>query len=168
MLVYLDDLRLNARLEGPASAPPLVFSHALGTDLSIWDGVLALLPEYRCLSYDQRGHGMSDVPPAPYAMGALIRDAERLMDHFAIKDAVFIGCSLGGLVAQGLAVKRLDLVRALVCPTRPLASARQTSGPPAWRKSGPRGWTPMPMAQCNASLGRNGETARTCPICAAS
>ena len=57
---------------------------------------------------------MSDVPPAPYAMGALIRDAERLMDHFAIKDAVFIGCSLGGLVAQGLAVKRLDLVRALV------------------------------------------------------
>lgn len=114
MLVYLSDLRLNARLEGPAAAPPLVFSHGLGTNQSIWAGVLSHLPDYRCLTYDQRGHGLSDVPPAPYAMGALIRDAERLMDHFEVRDAVFIGVSLGGMVAQGLAVKRLDLVRALV------------------------------------------------------
>ena len=114
MLVYLSDLRLNVRVEGPPSAPPLVFSHALGTNLTIWDGVLAHLPGYRTLTYDQRGHGLSDVPPAPYGMGTLIRDAERLMDHFAIKEAVFIGVSLGGMVAQGLAVKRLDLVRGLV------------------------------------------------------
>lgn len=114
MLVYLPDLRLNARLAGAASAPPLVFSHALGTNQSIWDGVLSHLGDYRTLTYDQRGHGASDIPPAPYAMGALVRDAERLMDHFEIKEAVFIGVSLGGLVAQGLAVKRLDLVRGLV------------------------------------------------------
>jgi 3-oxoadipate enol-lactonase len=43
-----------------------------------------------------------------------VRDAERLMDHFALKEAVFIGVSLGGMVAQGLAIKRLDLVRGLV------------------------------------------------------
>ncbi len=91
MLVYLSDLRLNARLEGPVSAPALVFLHGLGTDQSIWDGVLAHLPGYRTLTYDHRGHGLSDVPPAPYAMGALVRDAERLMDHFEIRDAVFIG-----------------------------------------------------------------------------
>ena len=65
MLVYLDDLRLNARLEGPASAPPLVFSHALGTDLSIWDGVLALLPEYRCLSYDRAATECPTCRPRP-------------------------------------------------------------------------------------------------------
>ena len=114
MLVYLPDIRLDARLEGAASAPPLVFAHALGTNQSIWDGVLAHLPDYRTLTYDHRGHGASDTPPAPYTMGALVRDAERLMEHFAMKEAVFIGVSLGGLVAQGLAVKRLDLVRALV------------------------------------------------------
>lgn len=114
MLVYLSDLRLNARLDGPAYAPPLVFSHALGTNQSIWDGVLSHLPDYRTLTYDQRGHGASDVPPPPYSMGGLVRDAERLMDHFEIKEAVFIGVSLGGMVAQGLAVKRLDLVRGLV------------------------------------------------------
>ena len=114
MLVYLSDLRLNARLQGPENAPPLVFAHALGTNQSIWDGVLDHLPGYRALTYDHRGHGGSDVPPAPYAMGALVRDAERLMDHVGMKEAVFVGVSLGGMVAQGLAIKRLDLVRGLV------------------------------------------------------
>ncbi len=114
MLIYLSDLRLNARLEGADTAPPLVFAHALGTNQSIWDGVIRHLPGYRTLTYDMRGHGGSGVPKAPYTMGALVRDAEALMDHFKMKEAVFIGVSLGGMVAQGLAVKRLDLVRGLV------------------------------------------------------
>ena len=112
--IRLPDIRLNAHLSGPKDAPALVFAHALGTDASIWSGVVQELQGYRCLTYDQRGHGASDCPPPPYAMGALIRDLERLIDHFALKDVVVIGASLGGLVAQGLAVKRLDLVRAVV------------------------------------------------------
>lgn len=113
-LIYLDDLRLNAVIEGPVGAPALVLIHALGTDLTIWDRVVALLPPQRILRYDLRGHGRSDAPAAPYTMGGLIRDCERLMQHFALKDAVVVGISAGGLVAQGLAVKRLDLVRGLV------------------------------------------------------
>ena len=114
-LIYFDDLRLNADISGPIHGPPLVLLHALGTNLTIWDQVvLHLPPALRVLRFDHRGHGASDAPPAPYTMGALIRDAERLMDHFALRDAVVVGLSLGGLVAQGLAVKRLDLVRAMV------------------------------------------------------
>ena len=128
MLVYPSDLRLNARLQGPDTAPPLVFAHALGTNQSIWDGVLPHLTGYRCLTYDHRGHGGSDVPPAPYAMGALVRDAERLMDHVGMKEAVFVGVSLGGLVAQGLAVKRLDLVRGLVLSN----TAAKIGSPALW------------------------------------
>jgi 3-oxoadipate enol-lactonase len=113
--IYLPDIRLNAHLSGPTTAPTLVFAHALGTDLSIWDGTLSHLQStYQILTYECRGHGASDVPKPPYTMGALIRDLERLMEHFALKDAVIIGASLGGLVAQGLAVKRLDLVRGLI------------------------------------------------------
>ncbi|MEI2685918.1 MAG: 3-oxoadipate enol-lactonase [Cypionkella sp.] len=114
-LIYLDDLRLNAELTGPANGPVLVLLHALGTNLSLFDPLLPLLPKgLRLLRLDLRGHGLSDAPSAPYAMGALIRDIERAMDHFALSDAVVLGVSLGGMVAQGLAVKRLDLVRALV------------------------------------------------------
>lgn len=52
--------------------------------------------------------------PAPMRWGRLIRDAERLLDRLAVRDCVFVGLSLGGLVAQGLAIKRLDLVRGMV------------------------------------------------------
>jgi len=113
--VFLPDLRLNADLTGPQDGAPLVLIHALGTSAAIWDDLLPLLPPtLRILRFDLRGHGASDVPPGPYAMGALIRDTERLMDHFALRDAVVLGLSIGGLIAQGLAVKRLDLVRAMI------------------------------------------------------
>ena len=112
-LVWLDDLRLNAELSGPLGAPPLVLIHGLGLDLRVWD---ALLPHLRTrtLRLDLRGHGASDAPAPPYSLGTLIRDVERLMTHFALKDAVVLGAGEGGLIAQGLAVKRLDLVRAMV------------------------------------------------------
>ena len=114
-LIWLDDIRLNARIDGPQDGPPLVLIHALGTDLTIWDALLPLLPPgLRVLRLDLRGHGGSDVPPGPYAMGQLVRDTERLIDHFRLRDAVVLGLSIGGLVAQGLAVKRLDQVRAMV------------------------------------------------------
>ena len=128
-LIYLDDLRLNAVLDGPSDGPPLVLIHALGTDLTIWDGVVARLPRHRILRFDLRGHGASDCPPPPYAMGALIRDAERLMTHGGMAEGVVVGVSLGGLVAQGLAVKRLDLVRGMVLSN----TAAKIGGEALWK-----------------------------------
>ena len=114
-LAYLPHLRLNYRFDGPAAGPVLVLTHALGLNLTIWDDVIPLLsPTLRILRYDHRGHGGSDTPPPPYSMGALITDAERLLDHLNIRDCVYLGLSMGGLVAQGLAIKRLDVVRGLV------------------------------------------------------
>lgn len=111
----LGDIRLHYRLDGPPEGAPLVFANALGTDLRIWDGVIAHLPKgLRMLRYDMRGHGLSEAPVGPYAMGQLVRDAERLMDLADMRDAIFVGLSIGGMVAQGLAAKRLDLVRGLV------------------------------------------------------
>lgn len=128
-LVWLDDLRLNADLTGPATAPPLVLIHGLGLDLRLWDALLPQL-QTRTLRLDLRGHGASDRPAPPYAMGAMIRDVERLMDHFALKDAVVLGAGEGGLIAQGLAVKRLDLVRALVLT----GSATRFANPGVWER----------------------------------
>ncbi|GGO62002.1 3-oxoadipate enol-lactonase [Roseovarius pacificus] len=111
----LGDITLHYREDGTPDGAPLVFANSLGTDLSLWDKVLPLLPEgLRIIRYDMRGHGQSDCPPAPYTMGALVRDAEGLLDHLEVRDCVFVGLSIGGMVAQGLAVKRLDQVRAMV------------------------------------------------------
>ena len=108
-------LRLHWCESGDPAGAPVVFAHALGTDLTLWEGVLPLLPPgLRLIRFDLRGHGRSSCPPAPYAMGALVRDAERVIEAAGARDCTFVGVSLGGLVAQGIAVKRLDLVRALV------------------------------------------------------
>jgi len=110
-----DDVTLHYLDEGDPSGPPLVLAHALGTGTHLWDNIGPLLPDgLRVVRYDARGHGASSTPPAPYSMGTLIRDAERLMDHLGLRDAMVLGLSIGGMVAQGLAVKRPDLVRALV------------------------------------------------------
>ncbi|MDO8883322.1 3-oxoadipate enol-lactonase [Pseudotabrizicola sp.] len=113
-LMFFPDLRLNVEMSGPEGGPPVVLLHALGTNLALWDGVVARLPRHRLLRLDMRGHGASDVPPAPYTMGALIHDVERVMDRVRVRDAVVVGLSIGGMIAQGLAVKRLDLVRGMV------------------------------------------------------
>jgi 3-oxoadipate enol-lactonase len=47
-------------------------------------------------------------------MGELISDAEALIDHLEITSCFFVGLSIGGMVGQGLASKRLDLIRAMV------------------------------------------------------
>ena len=111
-VIDLDGLRLHVRDEG--SGLPVVFLNSLGTDLRLWDSIVQRLPGVRAIRMDNRGHGLSDCPPPPYGMGALVRDAEGVMEALGVSGAVVVGCSLGGMMAQGLAVKRPDLVRALV------------------------------------------------------
>ncbi|PIL20298.1 3-oxoadipate enol-lactonase [Puniceibacterium antarcticum] len=114
-IANLDDIRLHHRIDGDPDGAPVVFSNSLGTDLRLWDQIIPLLPKgLKFIRYDMRGHGLSDCPPAPYGMGALVSDVEKLMDHLGVRDAVFVGLSIGGMIAQGLAAKRLDLIRALV------------------------------------------------------
>jgi 3-oxoadipate enol-lactonase len=127
-LVWLADLRLNVGLFGPEEAPPVILIHGLGLDLRLWEGLLPALARNRVLALDLRGHGLSDTPPAPYALGGLIRDVERLADHFNLRDAVVVGQGEGGLIAQGLAVKRLDMVRGLVLT----GTATRLGNPDLW------------------------------------
>lgn len=111
----LGDVALHYADTGPRDAPALVFANSLGTDFRLWDGILPNLPAgLRVIRYDKRGHGLSTCPPAPYSMGALVHDAERLLDALEVRDCVFVGLSIGGMIAQGLAAKRLDQVRAVV------------------------------------------------------
>ncbi|UWQ22603.1 3-oxoadipate enol-lactonase [Jannaschia sp. W003] len=122
-----DGTAIHVREEGAGA--PVLFANSLGTDLRVWDAVLPLLPPgLRLVRYDMRGHGQSEVPPAPYPMGALVRDAEAVADALGLRDAVVVGLSVGGMVAQAMAVKRADVVRAIA-----ISGAGVKSGTPdAW------------------------------------
>ena len=114
-VISVNGINIHYKLEGPENGPTIVFSNSLGTDMRIWDEVISYLPKnLKILRYDKRGHGLSDCTNSPYSMGTLVKDIEALMDTLKLKNSLFIGLSIGGMIAQGLAVKRLDLVRAIV------------------------------------------------------
>ncbi|MEL7213439.1 MAG: alpha/beta fold hydrolase [Pseudomonadota bacterium] len=109
----MSDLSIFTQKKG--SGAPVFFLHCLGLDHRVWDGVIERLPEGVAAGVmDMRGHGASAVSKDHFGMGALVADAERAMTRLGMRDAVVVGLSVGGMIAQGLAVKRLDLVRGVV------------------------------------------------------
>lgn len=119
--VRVNETLLHYRISGPEGAPALVFVNSLGTDARIWDGVIdALSPTWRCLNYDNRGHGLSDAPVGDYSLDDHVDDLTGLLDHAGIEKAVVIGVSIGGMIAEAFALHSPDRVSGLVlCCTAP-------------------------------------------------
>ncbi len=108
--------QLRIALQGQATGQsPVVLSHALGLDLTMWDALAAdLATDREVLRYDHRGHGGSAVPAGPYALDALVDDAARVIREWGRGPVVFVGLSMGGMVGQGLAIRHPELLRGLV------------------------------------------------------
>lgn len=106
---------LHVRDEGPRDGRIVMFSNSLGTDFRVWDLLLQLLSDdLRIVRYDKRGHGLSDCPSEPYEMDSLVDDALCVIDTLDLSDITFVGLSVGGLIGQGVAALRPDVLRALV------------------------------------------------------
>lgn len=114
-MVQLNGISMHYADQGNPKGAPIVFANSLGSDFRIWDQLMPLLSKsLRIIRYDMRGHGLTSTPDGDYFMGDLVTDAAALLDHLEIKDCVFVGLSIGGMVAQGLAAERMDQVRAIV------------------------------------------------------
>lgn len=100
--------------EGAVDAPAILWANSLGTDLRMWDGVVARLPGWRHLRFDKRGHGLSATPAGEWDVTDLAGDAVALMDHLGVQTAVVAGCSVGGMIAQGVALGHPERVTALI------------------------------------------------------
>jgi 3-oxoadipate enol-lactonase len=95
------------RIDGEqvAGRPWLVFAHSLASDHTMWEPqAAAFAGRFNLLRYDLRGHGGSSAPAADYPLDLLARDALALLDALAIGRCVFVGLSLGGMVAQAAAL----------------------------------------------------------------
>lgn len=113
--VSVQGVRLYYRMDGPQDAPPVLFSNSLGTDLRMWEPQLPAFAErFRVIRYDSRGHGRSDAPTGPYTLDLLGRDLLALLDGLEIERAHVCGLSLGGMVAQWLAIHHPARVGRLV------------------------------------------------------
>lgn len=109
-------VRLYWRLEGADGHPVVLLLHSLGADLSLWDRVVpGLLPHFRVLRMDIRGHGASDAPPGDYRLQDLADDAQAVLDASSTQQAAVCGIALGGAVALTLALRAPARVRAVIC-----------------------------------------------------
>ena len=109
------DTELHYELQGPAGAPVLVLSHALGADLTMWDPQAAALSRtFRVLRYDARGHGGSAATAPPYTLDRLAADVLGLLDALELPRVHFCGLSMGGLVGMWLGRHAADRVLSLV------------------------------------------------------
>jgi 3-oxoadipate enol-lactonase len=110
-----DNCKINVAIDGAESAPPLVMSNSLGTNLHMWDEqARAFAKRYRVIRYDQRGHGKSGAPKGPYTVDRLGRDALAILDHLGIEKAHFLGLSMGGTTGMWLACNAPERFRKIV------------------------------------------------------
>lgn len=101
--------------ETAGDGPPLVLLHGLGSNHNDWElQIPAFAPSYRVIVPDMRGHGESDAPPGPYTIALFADDVARLLRQLQLPPAHVVGISMGGLVAQQLALDYAERVRSLV------------------------------------------------------
>ena len=115
MITTDDGCQINVEISGSDSAPPLMLSNSLGTNLHMWDDQApAWAKAFRLVRYDRRGHGKSGVPKRPYTMERLGRDALAIMDALNIKKVNWLGLSMGGMVGQWLGANAPERIEKLV------------------------------------------------------
>lgn len=113
--------RLHLETRGPADGRPVVFLHSLGGSSAHWRDVIdGLPPGILGIALDLRGHGRSPVPAPPYGLAEAVEDLAAALDALGVDRCVVVGCSVGGLVAQGFALAHPAHLDGLVlCNTEP-------------------------------------------------
>jgi pimeloyl-ACP methyl ester carboxylesterase len=112
-LVQINEIGLHYAEQG--SGEPLVLIMGLGADGSLWkEHVQAYEQHFRCIMVDNRGAGLSDKPGGPYTTAMMADDIAGLMRNLGIEQARVAGISMGGAIAQSLALRHPDRVRSMV------------------------------------------------------
>jgi len=95
--------------------PVIVFSHGLLMDASMWDvQVQALRGSYRCITWDERGHGQTGGASEDFTYEDSADDLLGLLQSLGIARATFVGMSQGGYVSQRAAVRHPGIAQVLV------------------------------------------------------
>jgi pimeloyl-ACP methyl ester carboxylesterase len=111
--VPANDIELYVETHGDGE--PLLLIAGFACDLSMWSEVVpALAGHYRVIVFDNRGVGRSAAPDSPYTIRAMAGDAAALLDGLGVGQVHVAGYSMGGQIAQELALARPGQVRSLM------------------------------------------------------
>jgi pimeloyl-ACP methyl ester carboxylesterase len=111
------------------SGPPVLLIMGLGMNATGWWRTIPVLSDFRVLSFDNRGVGRSERVPGPYTVAQMADDAVSVLDAAGVEAAHVYGISLGGMIAQEVALRHPSRVRALVLgATTPGGEAHVAAG----------------------------------------
>ena len=106
---------ININYEDRGQGEPLILIMGLGADGAVWElHAQAYEKHFRCILIDNRGAGLSDKPPGPYTTAMMADDTAGLMDALGIEKAHVAGISMGGAIAQCLALQHPGKVQRMV------------------------------------------------------
>lgn len=101
--------------EQHGAGPAIVLGHSFLCSGKMWEGQLPALAEaHRVVNIDYRGHGRSAEASGPFSLYDLVDDTLAVLDHLDIEQAIWVGLSIGGMVALRAALVAPQRVRALV------------------------------------------------------
>ncbi|WP_339925240.1 alpha/beta fold hydrolase [uncultured Cyclobacterium sp.] len=93
----------------------LLFSHGFLMNRTMFEGQIdKFKANFRCISFDHRGHGKSEVTNSGYELDNLVMDTICLIEAMNLGAVHFIGMSTGGFVGMRLAIRRPDLLKSLI------------------------------------------------------
>lgn len=131
MFATVDDVQLHYEQEGQGT--DLILIHGLGMSLRDWDAHIPELTRYhRVLRLDVRGFGESEKPAGPYSPQLFARDLAGLARSCQITHAHVAGISMGGVIAQRLALDFPALVQSLILIST--SSEVNAKGQAAWEE----------------------------------
>ena len=118
---------LSLHYEERGAGPPILLIAGIPAIANDWEPVSLRLADERrrMIAYDNRGSGASSVTPGPYTTAQMAHDAVALLDYLGLERADVFGMSMGGMIAQELAISYPDRVGRLVlgCTHAGIASA---------------------------------------------
>jgi pimeloyl-ACP methyl ester carboxylesterase len=113
MKISANGISMNYEINGDGDW--LVLIHGAGDNLRIWyNQVPAFAKKFKVLTYDTRGHGLTDITEEDYTTGIWVDDLRALLSALGVKSASVLGYSLGGMIAATFACKHPRMVDAIV------------------------------------------------------
>jgi pimeloyl-ACP methyl ester carboxylesterase len=127
-----DGLTLHCQRIG--SGPDVVLVHGITGNLAVWHLKLvpALADRYRLLTYDLRGHGLSDTPATGYSLDDMADDLLRLLDALEVERPVVVGHSYGADIALYLAAAHPERVAEVIAIEAALPAMEQVRSHDEW------------------------------------
>ena len=160
---HINGIRLHYETE--SHGPPLLLVAGLGQPAIAWDPSLIqqMAKQYQVITYDNRGTGLSDKPDNPYSISLFASDAVSLLDILKVPRAHIFGVSMGGMIAQELAIHSASRVASLTLGCTTPGGRNAVQAPPDSMKmlEGRAGMTPEEAAHEGWKLSFSDDFIRT-------